>query len=100
MAEANIVSLINHPHLHPPPHTRGSKCIDYIMGSPAVVHHITRAGITSFYEEPWTATDHRGLFIDLDEVGLFGATVRTPLPAVQRIITSKSPPIIKKIWKQ
>jgi hypothetical protein len=96
MADTNLVSLIQHPHLHPPTHTRGTKCIDYIIGSPTLLQYTTRSGITSFYDEPWTATDHRGLFVDFDEIGLFGATVHTPLPPIKRIITSKSRPIIKK----
>jgi hypothetical protein len=70
------------------------------MGSPALLKHIIKSGITSFYDEPWTTTDHRGIFIDFDEIGVFGATVHTPLPTIQRVITSKSRPIIKKFLEE
>jgi hypothetical protein len=93
----NLVSLIPNPSHHPATHSRGSQCIDYIFGCPRLLEHIQAAGISAFFEPPWPNTDHRGLFVDIDETGLFGATIETIPPPIRRIITSKSKKLILKL---
>lgn len=90
LSTTNLTSLIPNPVQHPATHARGSKCIDFIFGTPRLTEHVCAAGITPFFENPWPNTDHRGLFLDLNEIGLFGATLETVPPPVNRIISSKS----------
>jgi hypothetical protein len=46
--------------------------------------------MTAFYDLPWPASDHRGLFIDINVIGLFGATLHSIPTLLPRKITSKS----------
>jgi hypothetical protein len=71
LSNTNLVSLISNTSHHPPTHSRGSQCIDFIFGSPRLLDHIHAAGISAWYDDPWPNTDHRNLFIDIDELGLF-----------------------------
>jgi hypothetical protein len=96
LANTNLVSLIPNTTNHPATHIRGSHCIDYIFGSTRILDHIHAAGISAFFDEPWPNTDHRSLFIDIDELGLFGATLETIPPPIRRVITSKSKKSIEK----
>jgi hypothetical protein len=90
LSNTSLVSLIKNPQHHPATYTRGSQCIDFIFGSIRLLDHVQVSGISAFFEPPWPNTDHRGLFVDIDEIGLFGATLETiPLP-IRRTITSKS----------
>lgn len=61
-----------------------------------MLDHVVAAGISALYEDPWPNTDHRSLFVDIDELGLFGATISTIPPPIRRTITSKSKTIITK----
>jgi hypothetical protein len=90
LSTTNLVSLIKNPHHHPATHIRGSQCIDFIFGSKRLIDHVHASGISAFFEAPWPNTDHRGLFVDIDELGLFGATIATIPPPMRRTITSKS----------
>jgi hypothetical protein len=90
LSNTNLVSLIPNTNHHPPTHTRGLYCIDFIFGSQRLLDHIQASGISALYGEPWPNTDHHSLFIDIDELGLFGATLETIPPSVRRVITSKS----------
>jgi hypothetical protein len=94
LSNTNLVPLICNPEEYPPTHTRGSQCIDFIFGSPNVLQHIVSSGMTSFFSSPWPHTDHRGLFVDIDIVGLLGATLHDIPKPVPRKVTSKSKKII------
>jgi hypothetical protein len=96
MYNTNLVPLIPNPEMYSPTHTRGSHCIDFIIGSPQLVHYIEASGITGFFELPWPNTDHRGLFIDINTVRLFGATLPSIPEIVPRKVTSKSMKIATK----
>jgi hypothetical protein len=96
LSNTNLVSLIPNTNHHPPTHARGSHCIDFIFGSHRLLDHIHASGISALYDEPWPNTDHRSLFIDVDELGLFGANLETIPPPVRRVITSKSQKTILK----
>jgi hypothetical protein len=45
---------------------------------------------------PWPLTDHRGLFIDIDTLGLFGASLNTKIPATPKKLSSLSKSMIIK----
>jgi hypothetical protein len=96
LSQTNLTSLIQHPQHYPPTHIRGTRCIDYIFGTPSLLQHIVQSGITPFYEAPWIHTDHRGLFIELQELGLFGATTHSLIPPPEKRITSRSRKMIHK----
>jgi hypothetical protein len=81
---------------HPATHIRGSQCIDFIFGSPRLLDHIHSAGISAWFDDPWPNTDHRSLFINVDELGLFGASLETIPPPTRRLISSKSKKAIDK----
>jgi hypothetical protein len=96
LATTNLTPLIENPQHYPPTHKRGQQCIDFIFGSPNLQTYILASGITAFYEHPWPLTDHRGLFIDIDILGLFGASLHTPLPTPPKRLSSLSRPMIQK----
>jgi hypothetical protein len=61
MHNTNLVPLISNPEKYLLTHTRGSHCIDFIIGSPQLVQYIKASVMTGFFEQPWPNTDHRGL---------------------------------------
>ena len=65
LAITQMTSLIQNSQHHPATYARGSQCIDFIIGSISLEHHVTQSGIQAFFEQPWRFTDHRGLFIDI-----------------------------------
>jgi hypothetical protein len=50
---------------------RGTKCIDYIMGTPLIKQATKAAGYLPFYGGAWDS-DHRALVLDIDIKILFG----------------------------
>jgi hypothetical protein len=96
LSKPNMTSLIHNPWNHPATHTRGSKCIDYIFGSSSLLPYITAAGINSFYDNPYPNTDHRGLFVDIEELPIFGANLNTLIPPIPRKIVNTSKHLIIK----
>jgi hypothetical protein len=94
LAETGLVPLIQNSVHYPPTHSRGTHCIDFIFGSPIILEYITNSGITPIYEQPIPLTDHRDLFVDIQCLGLFGATVTTLIPQSPKRITSLSNPLI------
>jgi hypothetical protein len=59
MQNNNHVPWISNPEMYPPTHNRGSQYIDFIVGSPQLVHYIEASGMTGFFEQPWPNKDHR-----------------------------------------
>jgi hypothetical protein len=96
LSNTQMTSLIHEPQHHPPTHIRGSKCIDFILGSYCLLDHIEASGISAFYDPPWSNSDHRGLFVDIQTIGIFGATIHTIIPNPIRSVTSKSKKVITK----
>jgi hypothetical protein len=96
LAQTNLTSLIQHTQHQPVTHSRGTQCIDYIFGTQTILEHIHQSGMTSFYEHPWPFTDHRGLFIDVHFLGLFGASTHSLLPKQPKRITSLSNTVVQK----
>jgi hypothetical protein len=68
-------------------YTRGSNCIDFIMGTPRICEASIKAGYTSFYDGLWPS-DHRGLFFDISINTLFLRLPSTIHNAPQRHISS------------
>jgi len=66
---------------------RGSKRIDFILASPEVVAACTAAGY-----DPYNFRfqgDHRGMYLDLDTIALFGNETPGLTPPSQRILQSR-----------
>jgi hypothetical protein len=96
LSKKDLASLISNPKEHPPIHARGSRCIDYILGSSAILQHVKASGITAFYDPPYIHSDHRGLFVDIDELALFGANLNTIIPPTPRKLISTSKTLVTK----
>jgi hypothetical protein len=96
LSQTDLTSLIPNSFDHPPTHARGSRCIDYIFGSTSLVPYVTASGITAFYDRPYIHSDHRGLFIDIHELSLFGANLNTIIPPLPRRIVSTSKVLVQK----
>jgi hypothetical protein len=96
LSQTNQISLIPNSFNHPPTHARGSRCIDYIFGSTALVQHITASGITGFYDRPYVHSDHRGLFVDIHELALFGENLKTNISPISKRLVSTSKVLVKK----
>lgn len=80
--KSEIFRLINETSLSdlnptttaPPTYARGTKCIDYFLGTPTIKQSVIAYGFLPFYGGAWHS-DHRAIFIDLDTRILFeGAT--------------------------
>jgi hypothetical protein len=99
LSSTSMTTLVKNPTLYPATHVRGSKCIDFIFGSIRLLDHIQTSGITAFFETPCENTDHRGIFIDIDQLALFGATLQSLPTPVTRKIVSTSPVLIQKFLK-
>jgi hypothetical protein len=84
LSQTQLTPLVKYPQHYPPTHIRGSRCIDFIFGSTSILQHINQSGITPFYETPWLHTDHRGIFIDVDATGLFGANTHDLVPPIPK----------------
>jgi hypothetical protein len=66
-----------------------------MFGTATVIQHIQSSGMNSFkFSSPWPHTDHRGLFIDIDILGILGATLHDIPKSPLRQVTSKSKKII------
>jgi hypothetical protein len=79
-------------HLHPtkpnnfPTYFRGSTRIDFVYVSMNLLQHTRRCGYLT-YHEGLDSGDHRGLFLDFDEIGLLGE--QSPiLPPAARILNT------------
>lgn len=81
----------------PRTHARGSKAVDHIWVSKYILDNITHAGIAPFghtYE-----SDHRGMFVDLDESILFHHDDIKMVYHDFRRLKSKTPKRVKKYMK-
>jgi hypothetical protein len=70
-------------------HTRGSQCIDFIMTTPGVREAISQAGYLPFYTGAW-ASDHRGVYIDIDIHKLFQDSSPNPYLRTTRNLNSNN----------
>jgi hypothetical protein len=92
LSKTMLPPLIFNAAEHPATHTRGSKCIDFIFGSYKILDYITASGIMAFYKPPCQASDHRGMFVDVEQIALFGATIHTIPSKIKRKLYSTSYP--------
>jgi hypothetical protein len=96
LSKSDLTSLIPNTKEHPATYSRGSRCIDYIFGSTSLIQHVQACGITAFYDKPYVHSDHRGLFVDLNELALFGANLNTIIPPIPRKLISTSKVLVTK----
>lgn len=78
-------------------HTSGSQPIDCIVGSTLISDHVIRAGYTAFYEV--LSSDHRGLFIDIDAAGFYGAKNPDSTRPAARLLKSNDKRAVAKYTK-
>ena len=88
----------------PPTYARGTKCIDYFLGTPKVKQSVLAHGFLPFYGGAWHS-DHRAIFIDLDTRILFegdtaefetDTTTKRTTATTQAKQTNSSPHLQKK----
>jgi hypothetical protein len=89
LASHHLASLVTPIADAPATYNRGSKCIDFILGSQHLLPMVQSSGYLPFYEGGWPTSDHRAVFVDLDHITLFGASTSTIIPPVPRLLTSK-----------
>lgn len=105
MWDANDAIESNHPdlinfmnktnlaptHLHFPKATyhRGTKCIDFIMGTPKVRENVISAGYYPFYEGLWSS-DHRGLYVDIAADVILNTKTENINQSIPRNLSSKN----------
>lgn len=102
ITETHLMDFLTRTGLAPIHHSfpeatyqRGTRCIDYIMGTELVREHTTAAGYLSFYNGLWPS-DHRGVFIDLDVSFSFGSKTDEMQQQRQRMLSSKN---LKQVTK-
>ena len=81
----------------PPTYQRGTKRIDYILMSPALLDKVIAAGYDPFgYRLP---SDHRGMYIDIDTNALFGQEPAPLAPAAKRDFNTTNPETVRQYVK-
>ena len=86
-----LIDPIQHHHgpYHCPTYARGSKCIDYILVSHALLPAIQRSGIMPF--DSITNLDHRPVFIDMSPQLSFGNPLANLVTPPNRRLFSNNP---------
>jgi hypothetical protein len=97
LSTTGMIPLLSNPEEYPPTHTRGSQCIDFRFGSSSVLQHIQSSAMNSFFTTPWPNSDHRGLFVDIDIIGLLGASLHDIRTQIPRKVTSKSKKLLSPL---
>jgi hypothetical protein len=93
LQECDMVDLLDKPdlkHKHQLKDTyrRGSnRCIDFMLGTPQIQTSVHQSGALEYNDG--ILLDHRGLYVDLDPVILFGGMTDDPVSASSRGFTSK-----------
>ena len=70
-------------------HINGTSCIDYILIDPALMPAVQAAGYEAFGTH--IVSDHRGVYIDVNESLFFGNATLPPPTSNPRVYNSKSP---------
>ena len=84
---------IGNPNI-PATYQRGTKRIDYILISPPLLIHVKAAGYDPFgYRLP---SDHRGMYVDLDTVAIFGHEPAKLSPMIKRDFTTANPETVRQ----
>jgi hypothetical protein len=100
LSNTNMTPLVINPYKYPASYIRGLKCIEFIFGSTNLLQHVKISGYTPFLETPCEDSDHRGVFIDLDQIALLGATNHSISPQIKKYISNYSPEIHTPSQKQ
>eukprot|EP00978_Attheya_sp_CCMP212_P043108 scaffold275461_cov63-Attheya_sp.AAC.1 len=71
VANSTLCDLLGSKHGmdSPPTYLRGSKTIDYLLGTPDIALATLACGMLKFHDGIFT--DHRGMYIDLSVFALF-----------------------------
>jgi Reverse transcriptase (RNA-dependent DNA polymerase) len=108
LLECSLYNLmtVKHPNLIPPAtYARGSKTIDYILGSKHCRNAVEAGGFLPFYD--LIQADHRALYMDFDASKLFGGPPSDIHTLANRTFLSTSPKettkyltTVKQYWKK
>ena len=82
-----------HGHAGFSTHIKGQKCIDYLLISQELMPSVTASGYEAFNVR--IVSDHRGVYIDVDESLFFGNKTRPPVGPPPRLYNSKNPTMTK-----
>ncbi|KAI2506424.1 hypothetical protein MHU86_8050 [Fragilaria crotonensis] len=90
-AELQLVNLGNYRHSSKVPATyaRGSRCLDYALGSARVRDALISMGYESFNAR--LSSDHRGYFLDFDTQKLFGSLTPDLATSARRMLKANNP---------
>ena len=71
-----LFDMMSSRHTNQPPvtYSRGRRCLDYGLATPAVIQAISRCGYETFHSRH--PSDHRAYFFDLDIDQLFGTQIQ------------------------
>jgi hypothetical protein len=72
----------------PSTYVRGQKRLDYVFATAGILSFVHSCGIKPFFST--IHSNHRGLFLDIDLIGLLGGEMASLLPPVLRGISGKS----------
>ena len=78
-----------HGHVGFSTHIKGHKCIDYLLVDAELLPSVTASGYEAFNVR--IVSDHRGVYIDVDESLFFGNKTRPPVGPPTRVYNSKNP---------
>ena len=78
-----------HPIQTPPTYNRGTRKIDYILGTMKISSSVTKGGLTT-YNDGLKFSDHRALFIDIKETDVFVDKGSDPTARENRGLRTKS----------
>lgn len=89
--ECHLEDLLYAPERSPQPATfiEGQHPIDFILGTPNILRAVIKSGLIAPLHAP--VSDHRCLYVDIDENILFGAKVADLADLPSRILNSGSP---------
>ncbi|KAI2507029.1 hypothetical protein MHU86_7414 [Fragilaria crotonensis] len=83
------LSACRHSSKVPATYARGSKCLDYALGSPRLQEALVRMGYDAFNAR--LSSDHRGFFLDFDTVKLFGSPTQDLATPARRMLKATNP---------
>jgi hypothetical protein len=86
----DLQHIMSTHHFIPLPATyaRGTECLDYALGTPAIARAVIRVGYEAFNER--LQSDHRAYFIDFRTTLLFGSETQALAKRVPRMLQSKN----------
>ena len=98
-SQCNLKNPVEELHGHAgfSTHIKGQKCIDYLLLSEELLPSVIAGGYEAFNVR--IVSDHRGVYIDVDESLFFGNKTRPPVGPPARVYNSKNPKMTKEYFQ-